>query len=396
MKHFHILSVLVAATLTLSSLIACAPAASRRVSLTLWLDTNDKEMHFFKQLARQFEQEHPRLRLKLRFVSFENLKPRFQGQVGETREPDILYMMNDWVGELVEQNLLRPLSQTPQGLMPQALQSMRYGGNLYGAPFVLQTIGLVYNRDLIAKPPTDSNSLQALQAKQRPKDHYTLLYDQRNFYYHAPWFHACGGQIFDARGHLAIRPEPLLRSLSWARSLQRKGVVPQGASYSVMVNLFSAGQSDLMVTGPWSISLLEENQLSYGVAPLPRGDCPGTPKPFIGVKGFGINRLSDHHEEAEQVIAFLTSRKIQQQVLSELDNLPVRADVYQTRLKPAQQVFFSQLNQSVPMPNHPLMKYVWQEMNWLLGQVFDGQPIQPRMDEALERLYRQARRHEAA
>src|SRR5262249_37075643 len=127
-------------------LCACAPTTSRRVSLTLWLDTNDKEMRFFKQLAHQIEEKYPNLRLKLRFLAFDDLKPRFQGQVGETREPDILYLMNDWIGELVEQHLLRPLAAQPQGVVPQALTSMTYQNQLYGAPFVLQTIGLVYNR----------------------------------------------------------------------------------------------------------------------------------------------------------------------------------------------------------------------------------------------------------
>lgn len=371
---------------------ACAPASSRRVDLTLWLDTNDQEMKFFKSLAHQIEEKYPRLRLKLRFVAFDDLKPRFQGQVGETREPDILYMMNDWVGELVEQNLLRPLSAPPQGVVPQALASMSYQEKLYGAPFVLQTVGMVYNQKFAAKPPANAGELLALQHKSHPKGHYTLLYDQRNFYYHAPWFHACGGQVFDNRGRLAIKAEPLVESLSWARSLQRDGIVPKGSSYSVMVNLFNAGQAALMLTGPWSISMLEENQLSYGVAPLPHGPCQGEPKPFIGVKGFGLNRLGAHPAEAEQVLAFLTSREVQQQVLHELDNLPVRMDAYDGQLKPAQKAFYQLLKQGVPMPNHPLMKSVWQEMNWLLGQVFDDQPIRPKVEEALQRLYK--REHE--
>lgn len=395
MKAISLLPALIAGLTLATSLGACAPASSRRVSLTLWLDTNDKEMKFFKRLAHQIEAKHPNLRLKLRFVSFDDLKPRFQGQVGETREPDILYLMNDWVGELVEQNLLRPVP-APQGVVPQALQSMKYRERLYGVPFVLQTIGLVYNKALVRRPPANGAQLASLAAAPHPKDQYTLLYDQRNFYYHAPWFHACGGKVFDAQGHLAIRPEPLMRSLSWARGLQRQHVVPAGASYSAMVNLFSAGQSALMVTGPWSISMLEENQLDYGVAPLPQGDCAATPRPFVGVKGFGLNRMSAHPAEAEQVLAFFASREVQEQVLKELDNLPVRAEIYESGLSPAQQAFFAQLKQGEPMPNHPLMKHVWQEMNWLLGQVFDGEPIQARMNEALERLYRQAREHDAA
>ncbi|MGV3524577.1 MAG: sugar ABC transporter substrate-binding protein [Candidatus Sericytochromatia bacterium] len=387
-------------TLCLASILAltgCAPNTSQRVQLTLWLDTNDREMQFFKRAAHQIEEAHPHLRLRLRFVQFDDLKPRFQGQVGETREPDILYMMNDWVGELVEQNLLRPLSFQPTGLVPQAVQSMSYQQQLYGAPFAFQTIALIYNTAQVAQPPVQSAELFALQSKPHPKEHYTLLYDQRNFYYHAPWFHACGGEIFDAQGRFALQPEPLSRSLRWAYELQQRQVVPAGSSYSVMLNLFSAGEAALMIGGPWSLNTLSENQLSYGIAPLPHSDCPGTPQPFIGVKGFGVNRLSNHPKEAEEVLAWLTSAAAQEQVLAELDNLPVLASIYDGKRKlPAEKrAFYSQLQQGRPMPNHPLMKDVWQEMNWLLGQVFDGQPREARLAEAVERLQRKARDHGA-
>lgn len=371
----------------LLSLSACATERSNVISLSLWLDTHERESLFFKGLIARMEKDLPHIRLRLRFVPFEDLKPRFLGQVGETREPDIVYMMNDWVGELAEQQVLRPIAQPPDNVLPQAARSMQYQGQNYGVPFVFQTIALVYNRDLIDRPPERFDQL-----KPRPEDSslYPLIYDQRNFYYHAPWFHACGGQLFDANGRFALKREPLRRSLQEAYALQQQKIVPSGASYSVMLNLFAAGQSQLMISGPWAMGLLEENKLSYGVAPLPRNSCSDTPRSFIGVKGFGVNRLSRHPEAVEEVIAYLTSAESQQQALKALDNLPVHQSVYQQPLEPAQQGFYAQLQHGVPLPNHPMMKDVWQEMNWLLGQVFDGQPLEARLDEALERLQRRA------
>lgn len=391
MKSFFA-TVILAVSMVLS---ACAQDASRRIDLSLWLDTNEKEMVFFKQIVHQFEAEYPQYRLKLRFIPFDDLKPRFQGQVGETRDPDILYMMNDWVGELAEANLLRPLSFEPEGAMPQALKSMTYQDKIYGAPFVFQTIALVYNRKLLDKPPGNRVELVALERKPHDKDLHTLLYDQRNFYYHAPWFHACGGRLFDAQGHFVLKAEPLRKSLRWAYSLQQLGIVHPGSSYSVMVNLFAAGQSQMMITGPWSLGLMEENDLDYAVAPLPRNDCQGLPQPFIGFKGFGVNRMSRYPEEAEKVIRYLTSAQTQEQALSQLDNLPVHQSVYRQALKSDRKIFYQQLQTGIPMPNFPMMKDVWRELNWLLGQVFDGQPLEPRLQEALERLQRRAREYGA-
>lgn len=373
----------------LLSLSACAPEGRQAISLSLWLDTHERETLFFKRLIARMETDLPHIRVRLRFMPFDDLKPRFLGQVGETREPDIVYMMNDWIGELAEQQVLRPVSQPIDNVLPEAAQSMQYQGQNYGVPFVFQTIALLYNRDLISTPPTDFTALQATRAE---SNIHPLIYDQRNFYYHAPWFHACGGQLFDAQGRFALQREPLRRSLQDAYALQRHQIVPAGASYSVMLNLFAAGQSQLMISGPWSMGLLQENQLNYGVAPLPRNSCNATPRSFIGVKGFGVNRLSRHPEAVEAVIAYLTSASSQQQALEELDSLPVHQSVYQQQLAPAQQGFYEQLKNGVPLPNHPMMKEVWQEMNWLLGQVFDGQPLEARLDEALERLKRRSRR----
>ncbi len=381
---------------------SCQTAAPRPLEITIWLDTNDKEIRYFKAMASKLRESYPRYRLKLRFISFDNMKPRFQGQVGETREPDILYMMNDWVGELVEQNLLRPLTLKNSELTPLSLQSMRYRGKLYGAPFVHQTLALVYNKNHVKTPPATPSEILDLPKHDHKPGAYAMLYDQGNFYYHAPWFHACGGHLFN-KGKLDIQPQPLIDSIFWAQKLQRENVVPPGSSYSAMVNLFSAGQADLMITGPWSLSVLDENELTYGVAPIPQSDCAGRSRPFAGVKGFGLNQFSENPEAAENVIRFLVSEAAQQKALKMLDNLPTHKKVLSQDLPPDKQAFKTQLEQSILMPNAPVMKYVWQEMNFLLSQALkpsEGQMMTPaelrtQVNTGLKRLQSEAQKYES-
>lgn len=375
--------------------LGCSTKATQQTELTVWLDTNDQEMRFFKRVSHQIAKELPHIRLRLRFLPFDDLKPRFQGQVGETREPDILYLMNDWIGELVEQNLLRPLDLDLSTVAPQAVSSMRYQKKIYGAPFVFQTLAMVYNRKQIPEPPRHFAEIEKL-AQQTPKNHFPLIYDQRNFYYHAPWFHACGGQVFNAAGRFVLQPEPLYRSLAWARNLQTRGFVPKQASYSAMLNLFSSGQTPFMITGPWSLSLIDGQDIDYGVAPLPQNECGKEPQAFIGVKGFGLNQLSPHPEAAEEVMAYFVSHAIQEQALKEIDNLPVDRNLLESALPAHKQVFYQQLKQGIPMPNHPLMREVWQEMNWLLNQVFDGQSIPVSVEQSIKRLREKAKTYAAA
>lgn len=378
----------------------CSTVTSRPLEISLWLDTNDKEIRYFKQMAQKLRQKYPNYRLKMRFISFDNLKPRFQGQVGETREPDILLMANDWIGELAEQNLLRPLTLDTSELSPAALSAMRYRNRLYGAPFVFQTLGLVYNKAHVKAPPVDAKALFALQKQPHDKGAYTLLYDIGNFYYHAPWFHACGGTLFDRRGKLNLTAPPLFRSIQWAQTLQNQSIVPRGASYSAMVNLFASEQADLMITGPWSLGVLDENELSYGVAPIPQSPCAGESKPFLGVKGFGLNHLSENPEAAQEVISFFVSEAIQQEALKDLDNLPVHKAVLAQDLPEDKQAFQRQIDQAVPLPNHPMMKHIWQELNFLLSQALHnpkmgGVALNYQINKSLDRLKREAQKYDA-
>lgn len=389
-RVLRILSFLLLAVFLTTS---CQTDTLERTSLSIWLDPNEQEMRYFKRRIHAIEKARPELQIRLRFVDLMELKPRFQGQVGETREPDILYMMNDWVGELAEQNLLRPFTRPIEDKLPQALKSMHYQGKQYGMPIVLQTVALFYNRNLVPAAPENLSEMKELQ---RSDEIYTFLYDQQNFYYHAPWFHACGGRIFDKDGKFVLsqteNKRALLRSLQQSIALRDQGLVPQGSSYNVMSNLFNAGQASLMMNGAWALSDLKENQVDYAVAPLPSLGCPDVPRPFIGVKGFGLNNLSRNPQLAEEVIFMLAEPESQEAVLSELDNLPVQASLYKGKLPREKAAFVSQIEQGIPMPNHPLMKYIWLEMNWLMSQALAGEDLTRKIDEALERL---EKRHES-
>ena len=65
MKYIQIFSTLMIGLL----LTSCSTVTTRPLELTLWLDTNDKEIRYFKKMAQKLREKHPQYRLKMRFIS---------------------------------------------------------------------------------------------------------------------------------------------------------------------------------------------------------------------------------------------------------------------------------------------------------------------------------------
>lgn len=389
---FSLMKCMLFYSLLLLGLCACQPTGSDSVVLNIWLDSNEKEMRFFQSLRRRFEQSHPHIRLRLRFISFADLKPRYRGAAREGSEPDLVYLMSDWVGELAEDQLLLALPSPSGQALAFSQESMRYQNQNFAQPFVFQVAALIRNIQQVPQAP-----VQIAASPPVGVSLYPLMYDNRNFYFHAAWLHAFGGRLFDAQGRFSLTRAPLLQSLRFALDLEKSGWISAHSSASASLNLFSAGKVAMIISGPWALSFPQANGISYAVSPWPRIAAPHPPRPFVGVKGFGINPRSRYPQAARAWLAYLSSYSVQQRVLQELDNLPVQADVYTQNQIPAEkQQFYTQALQGVPMPNHPLMKDVWQEMNWVLNQAFE-QPLSLErwVDQALQRLKQKAEQYES-
>jgi maltose-binding protein MalE len=348
-------------------------------------------MRFFRRLSRLFEAQHPEIRVRLQFVPFNELKPRYAGSARENTRPDLIYLMNDWIGELAEKKLLAPLPETFPGALPFARQGVRYRGQSYAQPFVFQVTALIRNTTLL---PTAPQQLSDIQRSARGI--YPLMYDNRNFYFHAPLFHAFGGRLFDARGNFILRQQPLRDSLRYALDLERQGTVPAGSTASATLNLFSSGQAAAMISGPWGLAAPRDNGIAYAVSPWPRIRGERVPLPFVGLKAFALNPWSRKQAMARHWLTFMARPEIQREALRELDNLPVLASLYTHPGIPAEKKnFYLQALQAVPLPNDPVMQEVWQEMNWLLYHVFrHPHQLESLTEKSVQHLQQKARAHE--
>ena len=347
------------------------------ISLTLWLDATDGELEFFKCAAGEYGKSHPNVSVEFQSTSFSDLKPKLLGRPLSATKPDIVFLVHDWIGELATKKILRPLDKPREEQLEQTVQGLTYEGSLYALPMSFGVVALLYNRAFVQKPPKNFVELIALGRRlATTKEVIPLLFDNKNFYYHAPFFFGFGAKLFDEKGRCTLSSQEAIESINFSMNLERDGIVPPKANHSAMVNLFCSGQVAMIITGPWDWERIKASGIEASVALLPLLPKGQKPKPFVGIHGFAITQSSQQPEEARKFLDFLTSKEIQRRALDELGRMPAAISIYSDSSipKPAQ-AFYAQARDAVSMPNGPEMVQVWQQMNWAMARCFTRQEL---------------------
>ncbi len=355
-------------------LLGCleGPKTVKPVNLTIWLDASDGELEFYKCAVGEYQKKHALVTVDFVSTTFADLKPKLLGRPVSATKPDVVFLVHDWIGELATKKVLRPLRKPNEEQLLQGVEGLTYNGSLYGLPMSFGVVALIYNRKLVKTQP--KNFVELISMGRRlaaTKKIIPFLYDNKNFYYHAPFFFGFGAQLFDQKGRCTLSSAEAINSVDFALNLERDGIVPLKANHSAMVNLFCSGKVAMIMTGPWDWERIKQSGVEASVAPLPLLPKGQKTKPFVGINGFAITRSSQEPEEARKLIDFFTSLPIQRRALDRLGRMPTAVKVYEDKTIPQRaQVFYRQAKSAISMPNGPEMAQVWQQMNWALSRSF--------------------------
>ena len=352
----------------------CAkPGATKKSGKTLnvWLDATPKELSFFAEVANSFKAIHPEATVKFNVMKFEDLKPAFFSTNEIASGPDVVMLVNDWLGELTDKQMIATCPLNTDELIPLTVKSLMCNGQLMAYPWSFETVGLIYNRHLISQPPQTFENLLEISEELRKRDYYPLMYDNKNFYYHAPWFFAFGGSIFE-NSKIALNTASAANSLKFARELEGKyKIIPEKSNQPASINLFCSGKVGMMINGPWILQELERNNVNFSVCPIPAVG-KHLPQPFVGVKGFAVSSQSDKQDLAWKFVSHITGELNLQSAMERLKILPCLKKIYDgTYISGALKGFARQAELGIPLPSNPKMKYVWNEANWMLRQTFN-------------------------
>jgi maltose-binding protein MalE len=178
------------------------------VTLTVW-------HNFMPELAKVIKEQYDQFTkdtgIKLEFIKQEDCDKKIENAAQNGGLPDLIMRANDLTGKLATMGAIAPVDEVVDksvldGLMQNAIDGFKYKGKLYGIPSAIETVALIYNKDLIKEAPKTTDELLA-KAKELTKDgKYGFLIPPKDPYYNSAFFLGGGG------GFLSSDAKPILNS----------------------------------------------------------------------------------------------------------------------------------------------------------------------------------------
>jgi maltose/maltodextrin transport system substrate-binding protein len=218
---------------------------------------------------------------------------------------------HDRVGEWAKSGLIvpvRPARRVRDEIDEAAWQAFSYRGQTWGYPLSIEAVGLIYNKALVATPPTRWEDVFALDDQLRAQGKRAILWPYNQSFFSWALLAGAGAQVFGRtpQGELDTRVTGInnagaLRGVQMLDRFIREDRMPRGARYSEMEASFARGAVAMMISGPWAWDNVRKVGIDFGVAPLPGFDGrPG--KPFVGVLGCMVTAPSRIKDVAREFI----------------------------------------------------------------------------------------------
>lgn len=295
--------------------------------------------------------------------------------------PDVIIGAHDWTGQLAADGLVLPLfpSKATRAQFPAyALGAFSYGTalkRLYGAPVVLENIGLVVNTKL-AKVPTTFASFesQALAFKKKKSGNLALAIPQGasgDAYHMYPFFSGLGGYIFgrNKAGNLdasdiGVANKAFLSNAPMIDRWNKSGFLNSKIDYGVGKDAFLKGKAAFWITGPWESDTLKGSKLSFKIVQVPAIKFKSVP--FLGVQGFMVTKFAAAHgleSAAKDLVGSYMMRPAGQLALAAANGrFPANTVAGKSVKDPVLAQFGKAGAGGVPMPNIPQMSSVWTDL----------------------------------
>lgn len=302
-----------------------------------------KGLDYFENLAKDFMDKNPNVKITIEAVSDEEAKSKLRVMMGADSQPDVYF---SWCGEFCYKfaragqawdmtDYFNADAEWKDSFMPSTLDSCTLDGKLYGIPFRLIGKTFVYNKAMFeqynAKVPTTWQEL--LDLCQMFKDAGLEPIALGNLY---PWpachyitgFNA-GCVPADVRQkdynyQTGEFTDPgYVTALNYLKELSDKGYFNNGFNsmiHDVASENFKIGKNPLFYCETGEYGGLIDQGLEIGVFPMPELPENGDKNYIVGAPDcFMISSKSSCPETGMEFLKLLTSKEWMEKMITELD-----------------------------------------------------------------------------
>ena len=395
-KFMKSAAVLGTATLASLLLVACGsktadkPAdsgSSEAKEITLYVE--DQYKAYAETVAKAYEKESG---TKVNIKSGDQLggldKLSLDNQSGQAA--DVMMAPYDRVGSLGTDGQLSEVKLSDGAKTDDKTKSLvtAADGKVYGAPAVIESLVMYYNKDLVKEAPKTFADLENLAKDSKyafaGEDGKTsaFLADWTNFYYAYGLLAGNGAYVFGDNGKnpkdIGLANDGSIAGINYAKSWYEKwpkGMQDGTAAGNLIQTQFQEGKTAAIIDGPWKAASLKEAKVNYGVATIPTLPNGKQYSAFGGGKAWVIPAGAKNLDGAQKFIDFLTSTDQQKALFDKTNEVPANTEARKYAVSKNDELttaVVDQFKNAQPMPNISEMSAVWDPAATMLFDAVSG------------------------
>lgn len=370
------------AALTVVALGACSPKGSQKKAeptsegAVLQVSVAKGYTKFVDEIKEKFEKDNQvtvKVTEKDMFEQLEALP--LDGPAGKA--PDVMMSAYDRIGVLGTQGHLAEVTLGNAGDYDETDQrQVTSDGKIYGAPAVIETLVLFYNKDLLPQAPKTFQELEQL-AKDSKYDFPSeagkntgFLAKWTDFYFSYGLISGYGGYVFGDNGknpkdiglNNAGAIDGITYATNWFQNVWPKGMQDIKSAGDFVAKQFMDGKAAAIIDGPWQAAAYKESGVNYGVAAIPTLVNGKGYQSFGGGKGWIISNYSKQKELAQKWLDYVTNKDNQVKFYEMTNEVPANQAARKEATAKNDEItnaVIAQYKNAQPMPNIPEMGEVW-------------------------------------
>ena len=395
-KFMKSAAVLGTATLASLLLVACGSktadkaadsSASEGKEITFYVE--DQYKAYAEKVAAAYEKESG---TKVNIKSGDQLggldKLSLDNQSGQAA--DVMMAPYDRVGSLGTDGQLSEVKLSDGAKTDDTTKSLvtASDGKVYGAPAVIESLVMYYNKDLLKEAPKTFAELEELAkdskyafAGEEGKTS-AFLADWTNFYYAYGLLSGNGAYVFGDNGKnpkdIGLANEGAIAGINYAKSWYEKwpkGMQDGTAAGNLIQTSFQEGKTAAIIDGPWKAQAFKDAKVNYGVATIPTLPNGKEYSAFGGGKAWIIPSSTKNLEGAQKFVDYLVSTEQQKAFYEATNEIPANTEARayaEGKNDELTTAVIKQFKNAQPMPNISQMSAVWEPAANMLFDAVSG------------------------
>lgn len=382
MKTFRIFVIFTILALAFAGCKAKVEVPTEDLTIQLWTQEgeSDNAYQYVVSLTDAFTALYPNITFEVVQKDTETLREDFQTASLAGAAPDLLWTVSDHAGPFTTAGLIQPVQDYFD--MDLYVPSVVMNDQTWAVPISSGNhLMLIYNKDLVAEPPADTDALIAMGQELTHDDQYGLVFNATEPFFLAPWWGGFGASVFAADGVTpTLNTEAMINTMQFLYDLKfTYQITPESMDYDTADTLFKEGKAAMLINGDWSLGAYQELfGEKLGVAPIPKVTATGTyPAAYTSGKYFMLPKdlEGDKLNAVIKFVEFATSEENQLNQLATLSRLPGLKSVLSDEAISSDPILAGSslaMSYGVPMPTVVEMRCVWDAIKPEQTLVFAG------------------------